>query len=417
MAGTAAEKEPKNRAEWEAMMADETSLYEATVSGSEEAGKPADEDRAPGGVEEGAEPDEIAPDDSKTEPADEAQPDEDEAAGDEADEIDAGEDADTDDSEAAADGVAPPDESSTRDRAESPASQPLAFKVDGREVSVADAVVTKVPGASGDEEYIVIKRDAWNREIQPRLADRGAWQEKETEYKREIAARDPAVHADSVFARKLAAELEGKILAEDEDWDEKLLEWAISYREKGREELRAAAETEAGTAQADARSRVLHPAEAEAQIRDLETRLEGGLRSNFETLFSTDQSFAELDKERILADLVEDYGMGLFFRAREGQALADGTALTPGQWYTRDDLIEKRLQRELGRHSARRAEETKASGAEQRNEQRLKGGKKPAASVGGRSDPAPARGTTKAEGAKSRQEWEDALDEEFFGTK
>ncbi len=103
-----------------------------------------------------------------------------------------------------ADAAASPDAPSDAPPAPLPASEPFTFTVDGTKVDV--------PGARIQGDEIILTKDAFARAIQPRLADRGAWQkERQTLLADAKAAREHVSTEQAqakVVLQKLAALVE-----------------------------------------------------------------------------------------------------------------------------------------------------------------------------------------------------------------
>jgi len=109
----------------------------------------------------------------------------------------------------------PPDDDSGADDSDEPSGEsgtdevrlsPFSFRVDRVEIAVPEGMAGVQETEHG--RVYLIHEDAWQQYIQPRLADRTQWIQREREYRRRIAELDPERNPDVIRARALAAELD-----------------------------------------------------------------------------------------------------------------------------------------------------------------------------------------------------------------
>jgi len=137
-------------------------------------------------------------------PADEAGP-----AGDEEDTSPAASEGTDDEEEGPPDDYAGADDSeytSEESGTEQVRLAPFSFRVDRVEIAVPEGMAGVQETEHG--RVFLIHEDAWQQYIQPRLADRTQWIQREREYRRRIAELDPERNPDVIRARALAAELD-----------------------------------------------------------------------------------------------------------------------------------------------------------------------------------------------------------------
>lgn len=286
-------------------------------------------------------------------------------------------------------------EEGSRDKAPTPSNdtRPFKFRVDGAEVDV--------PGAVETDELVAMPREAWNRYVQPRLADREAWRRREADYKRQLETKS----AKEIRAEKTIEKFDAllKLASEDED---KALEF---LQDIGRQlpVLEREARIAELEAQVNRRQTVEQEAEDEERAAELRTQLEQDLRGRI-TEFSKDPRFAGVDVDRAhrrlwrIADKVYFQPDQDLTDPESGQVL-----VKKGEIGINFDLIREELAElaELSRGVATTTKKVEA--AAETNRRALARPKAPPPGVSAKGSPA-AGGEVKTFATKA--EWEEHID-------
>lgn len=112
--------------------------------------------------------------------------------------------------------AAAPEESPEPSQPERPVSQPFSFTADRKRVEVEGASIVEFVDPDGNpQQSIVIPLESFRRKMQPYLADRGAFANKEREYKRQLDALSPDKNEDVIRAKTLLEEFERVLSSED----------------------------------------------------------------------------------------------------------------------------------------------------------------------------------------------------------
>lgn len=140
----------------------------------------------------------------------------------------AGTEASTDDSEHLEEATEPEAEGEVEPEAAAPEAspepstapqsvvQPFSFAADGKRVEVEGASRVEFLDPEGKPtRSIVVPEDVWQRKIQPYLADRGAFANKERDYKRQLANLAPDKNETVIRAQAILDEFE-KVLSTEE---------------------------------------------------------------------------------------------------------------------------------------------------------------------------------------------------------
>lgn len=293
-------------------------------------------------------------------------------------------------------GAASPEDQPTAAEAQHTA-EPFTFRVDGSEV--------EVPGATRTGDAITIPADAWNRVVQPRLADRSAWQRERQGFQRQIAElterADPEKNPDVVRARELGRALDALMELPEEQIYDRIVElrqqWPI---------LRERAEKEALKRQLETRETEATTAETERLVEEWTPKLQAGLRQGVAQVLGSDEYRGlGIDAEKVATTLWDDPALrrAAFGVAQDG----DGTGLPPGTPYVNLEFLDRYI-RPAASWALQRIEAVKkVDQAKRRNQERLGGGGVVSATVGVRG--APAAGGKAAAEPKSYEEWAESL--------
>lgn len=152
---------------------------------------------------------------------------------------------------------------------------PLVLSFDGKKVEVERGISFSETLPDGTrEKFVLMPESSFVRAVQPNLADRGVWREREKAYLQQLAERDPEHNEEVVKSRKMLDFFNGLLeLGEDE-----LLDAIQKFRDElPRWELEQ--EKAALTARLDARDGVRIEPDAE-QIRIAEEEVRGVVESD-----------------------------------------------------------------------------------------------------------------------------------------
>lgn len=262
--------------------------------------------------------------------------------------------------------------------------EPFSIRVDRQEYDVPDAYV------EGDN--IVIPREAFQRSVQPMLADRNVWRQERSELLQTIEDLDPQKNPDVVKANAFLEKVNE--VFEDEESAYAFFKDFNANRDKlVLDAERAALDAEKKQFQSTASRK-----QASEQAEELAGQMETALDSVLEEA-KTIEAYANVDMEYI-RDLIEPVKAQFFFRAAED---LPKFGLKEGEIGVRIDLIEQFIQKEAKRSKARMESER----ARQRNRAQIGDspeGEEPAppASI----DTSTPDGSQKQPEITSREEWE-----------
>lgn len=283
------------------------------------------------------------------------------------------------------------DEAATADEA-GPATEPepqleirpFHFKVDGTAV--------EVPGAHEAGDYIVIHKDAWNRNLLPNwTANRGEWRRKEREFKHEIEQLRAARSEQESHAAEIAKMFDALVAGGEEN----LLEWAEGVvRDYPRRKAEA---TAAFYKQMAERKSAPPPIDREALDEDKQATLRGHIRQHI----TRQQAAGLVDEDRLFDRLWND--RRLYHTADRDLTLADGTTLPKGGEYIDPEFFYGTLDEAV--MQARRLKPP-APAAAARNAAAVGKGEKPKPAPAAR--PADRRAAEPKE-INDRESWEQAL--------
>lgn len=286
-------------------------------------------------------------------------------------------------------------EAPTVDASTTAEPEPLRFKADGKEFTVA--------GRRDDAGNYVIAAEEWNRVVQPRLADRGQWSQERLAYQRQIAALDPMKNPEVVRARKLTEQFQALL----DQGPEAVIEWAEKY-DANKEALLARAEAAAARAEADAARGVLTEQERAAQVRELE----GQLSTAVDTLLTKAQEvedYRDLDMTYV-RELLTPVMSSIFFRAPRDMP---EYGIKQGEIGVNVEVVDRILRTEANRVAKQREREaatSAASAAAQRNAAVLEAAA-PAARARKAPPPVTTGKATPGQGAKEPQERPKTMEE------
>jgi hypothetical protein len=231
--------------------------------------------------------------------------------------------------------------------------------------------------------------------VQPNLANRQAWQQKEAGYKRQIEAKGAQeAKADSVLAQFNA-------LMNQEP--EQVYEWIVNFQQN-RPLLEAKAEAAALKAQLTERSTEDQHAQEEERLSGIREQVRTGLDRELSNLLQTQYAGLDLDKDE-LAQILWDVGPNILGEAVEG----DETGLPPGTLYFKLDAMARYIA--PAANAARKAlEKSKAATQAAKSVAAASGNKKPAPpTVSAKGSPTPGE-----EGPpKTREEFRKRMEDRY----
>jgi hypothetical protein len=175
------------------------------------------------------------------------------------------------------------------------------FKADGREVTV--------PGAKVTADGILIPKDAWQRTVQPHLADRAAWNAQVQEFRRteaglreQVEAVEKGQHPAIVRANAVTA----KFTELMDKGPEAVAEWLDNFQQN-RPILEANARAAAAEAEREQYKSRISQADQERQQAALEPQKRTAVEQQVTALLaSADYKDLGLDSQRIVQRLLKD---------------------------------------------------------------------------------------------------------------
>lgn len=270
------------------------------------------------------------------------------------------------------------------------AAQPFGFKLNGAQVDV--------PGAIERDGYIAMPREAWNRVVQPRLADREMLVRRESELQRQVAELHPDRNAEVQKARAIIGMIDQAVKAGPDG----LYDWAEQFIAK-LPVLEAEARAAAAEARANRHESEEQQRDQQQAVQEIRQQVEQTLRSEAQAILA-EPEFKDLglDPEDLHRDLMEIRGSIFFVPTEDDPA----RGLRAGEIVFRKDLIRRLVERVAGPVKKERARLAEVSKARRTNE---------AATAPAQVPPAvPARGTPAAGGKAAstpttKEEWEESL--------
>lgn len=135
----------------------------------------------------------------------------------------------------------------------------------------ADGVELQLDGAFRTQGMVVMPEETWARQVQPNLANRRQWVEKERGYKRQIAELDPEKNPDVARARTLVAKID-EFLEDPQAFIQFIQDF-----ERQAPLLRSQAEIAAAKAEAERYKNVFNEREQEQKTAELEPKIREGI--------------------------------------------------------------------------------------------------------------------------------------------
>ena len=303
---------------------------------------------------------------------------------DESEHLDVAEEAEAEGEQPEAVAVEAEPEPSTPER---PVVQPFSFAADGKRVEVEGASVVEHPGPDGKPtRSVVIPLDAFQRRVQPYLADRGKFANKERDYQRQLAALSPDKNETVIRAQTMLDEFEKVLGSEDS------LTAFLQNFEQNRELLKLKVENAATAAKLRAREEGEQHTQTEqdeqATVQQVQEDLPNGVRAAASVLkqhFSVDVPEAALNAA--YAEINEN--LGVYYR-RATQQDAEQYGVNVGQIIRDEGRIERTLYRFASLLTTGSAQQQMTTEAAKRNQAALGDKKKPPPTVSAKGSAPPA---------------------------
>lgn len=264
-------------------------------------------------------------------------------------------------------------------------TKPFVARADGRDI--------EIPGAVEAGDWIAIPKKSWYENLQPNLADRGAWIEKERGYKQQLEAK-----SESEVKAQTVLDTFADLLEKGPD---AVLAWLKDFEtSKGRLEVQM--EKAAIQTQLDARKQQDTESEQREATERIKAWAPGALKGAVEDILSQpDFKDAGLDVDT-LYDKLWAFGEGMFFTAEEDMP---AWGVKKGQIAPRYDLIYKQVQADARMAKQWRERQEQAAKARKDNQAATGKSKAPPA-ISAKGGPAPGGKKTVPE---TREEWEESL--------
>lgn len=280
------------------------------------------------------------------------------------------------------------EESPEPSQPEQPVMQPFSFTADRKRVEVEGASVIEHPGPDGNPtRSIVIPEATWQRKVQPYLADRGTFANKERDYKRQLDALSPDKNETVIRAQTLLDEFE-KVLS-SEDTLAEFLENFGQNRELLKLKVEKAA-TEAKLRARDEGERVIRTEhEQEETIQRIYADVPSSIQQTAEALTTHYQ--VPVSPRAIAAaqaDIAEN--LGLYYRPATEQDAAE-YGVTVGEIVRDDDRVIRTLYRYASLLNDGSVQQSTTTEVAKKNAAALGNTKKPPPSVSAKGSPAPAK--------------------------
>ena len=294
--------------------------------------------------------------------------------------------------------AAAPEESPEPSQPERPVSQPFSFTADRKRVDVDGASVVDFVDSDGNpQQSIVIPLEAFRRKVQPYLADRGSFANKEREYKRQLDALSPDKNEDVIRAKALLEEFDRVLSSEDT-----LTEFLENFNQN-RELLRLKVDKAATEARLKARDEgdrfAQTEQEQEATIQRVYADVPDSIQRNAQALTEHYQvPVSARAIEAAQADIAEN--VGWYYRPATRQD-AEQYGVTEGEIVRDDDRVLKTLYRYASLLNDGSVQQPKNTEAAKKNAAALGSTKKPPPSVSAKGSAPPAKRTSEI------QSWDD----------
>lgn len=196
-------------------------------------------------------------------------------------------------SDADAEGASPTTDEPTR--------EPFNYRVDGQDYEVSESYV--------EDDNIVIPRESWQRDIQPRLADRNAWIAERRQYLQQIEDLSPENNPEVIKANKLLEQLDAAF--EDEESAYAFFKNFTSNKDK----LFLAADRAAFEAEKQQATAVRDREAQETETRELQTQMDASIDSVLQQAAEI-EAYQGVDFDHVRR-LIDQTKNSFFFRAAE----------------------------------------------------------------------------------------------------
>lgn len=319
-------------------------------------------------------------------PAEEAEPEEIEGESTPEDEVEGSADAPTETDEP---------EAATETPAESlPAisePEPVQFKADGKEFTVS--------ARKDAEGNLIIAPDEWNRSVQPRLADRGAWQQERESLRRQVAALNPEQNPEVIRARQVMESFQALL----DKGPDAVIEWAEDF-DRNKEVLIARAEAAAARAEVERARGAQASTQQQEEQANLRAQMQQGLGTLLEQAAQVEE-YKGLDMDYVRR-VLEPMAPAIYFRAPYDMP---EYGLQKGEIGVNLQVVENVLKAEADRNRSvqeRLKAAEAASAAKRRNSAVLNDSPRKKAPPVATDKSAAGQGAVPAPKPKTREEWE-----------
>ena len=278
-----------------------------------------------------------------------------------------------------------------------PEYQPFRPKADGREIEVEGAL-------RGSDGSVYFPPGTWERQLQPYLADRTAWRQKEQQYQQRIQQAEERAQGATAEqqARLQAFEAEIDKMLRDPDY---LVEFVQDFERKA-PILRAEMEKAQAIAERDRYRQGLEPYQAREQEAEMEPIKQQGL-ANYITAIAQDEAYKglQLDLEGVFQTLWENQDLA-FTRA---PADDPASGVRKGELAVNLKAVRTLIDREAAALRRTRTNTQAAIEAARRNAATLNRKNAPPPTVGARGDVTPQKPQSRE--IKDADDWIAALNE------
>lgn len=281
---------------------------------------------------------------------------------------------------------------------EQPSLQPFAFTADRKRVEVEGASIVEHPDPDGNPtRSIVIPEATWQRKVQPYLADRGTFANKERDYKRQLDALSPDKNEDVIRAKAVLAEFE-QILSTEEN-----LTGFLENFDRNRELLNLKVDKAATEARLKAREDGERTVRSEQEREETVQRVYADVPNSVQRtaqILSTQYNVPVSPRalEAAQAEIAEN--VGAYYRlATEEDAQQYGVAV--GEIVRDEDKVARTIYRFASLLNTGSEQQTKTTEAAKKNAAALGTTKKPPPSVPAKGSASPAKQAPKI------KSWED----------
>lgn len=257
---------------------------------------------------------------------------------------------------------------------EKPVVQPFSFTADRKRVEVQGASVVEHPGPDGKPtRSIVIPLDAFQRHVQPYLADRGSFANKERDYQRQLAALSPDKNETVIRAQTILDEFE-KVLGSEES-----LTGFLENFEHNRELLKLKVENAAVQAKLKARDDGEREVQSERDTETTVQRVQSDVPNVVQqaAAFVSQRTSMPVSPQALQAayeTIMEN--LPAFYRRATPQDAQLNQNITVGEIVRDDDKVISVVHRFAGLLNAGSEQKAKTTEAAKRNQAALGGTKK-----------------------------------------